>query len=339
MNLDYNKEKSHDLRGEVCLSGAMPAKVFDCWTKLWGRLKKHEWSTHTFIAKVQDYQSDIANVIKKGFSELGVLPEEFKGKTILLKPNLVQSADGAVHINTHPLVVRGTVEAFLSLGADKIVVAEGPGHSRDSLHVLEECGMAEVLVEDRIPFIDLNFDDIYCLPNAGRWSGLKTLSLPVSIKKADWVVSMPKMKTHHWAGVTLSMKNLFGVMPGIVYGWPKNVLHLEGIEKSIFDINATLRTDFAIVDGIVGMAGDGPIMGSPHDAGVIVMGRNLPAVDSTCCRIMGIDPRKVRYLAKALKRLGPIDERNIYQSGETVESVRTDFELVDDIPAHMGIRI
>jgi uncharacterized protein (DUF362 family) len=146
------------------------------------------------------------------------------------------------------------------------------------------------------------------------------------------------MKTHHWAGVTLSMKNLFGVMPGIVYGWPKNVLHHEGIDRSIIDINATVQPHFAIVDGIVGMEGDGPIMGDPTPVGVIVMGRNLPAVDATCCRIMGIEPHKIHYLHLAANWLGPVDEGRIMQRGERVAEVRKDFLLREDIPAQRGIR-
>jgi uncharacterized protein (DUF362 family) len=84
------------------------------------------------------------------------------------------------------------------------------------------------------------------------------------------------------------------------------LFHWEGIDKSILDIHETLKPHFAIVDGVVGMEGDGPIMGTPKRAGLIVMGRNLPAVDATCSRIMGIDPHKVSYLAAASQRLGPI---------------------------------
>ena len=132
------------------------------------------------------------------------------------------------------------------------------------------------------------------------FSCLKTLSFPVTLQQVDWIVSLAKLKTHHWAGVTLSLKNLFGVMPGIVYGWPKNVLHQAGIQPCILDIAATLKPHFAIVDGIVGMEGDGPIMGTPKEAGVLVMGRNLTAVDATCARIMGIDPYRVKYLSLPL---------------------------------------
>ena len=69
----------------------------------------------------------------------------------------------------------------------------------------------------------------------------RRLHLPASLSRADLIVSLPKMKTHHWAGVTLAMKNLFGVMPGVAYGWPKNVLHHAGIAGSILDINAAVK--------------------------------------------------------------------------------------------------
>jgi uncharacterized protein (DUF362 family) len=147
------------------------------------------------------------------------------------------------------------------------------------------------------------------------------------------------MKTHHWAGVTLSMKNMFGVMPGIVYGWPKNRLHWAGITESILDINATIKPHVAIVDGIIGMQGDGPIMGTPVQSNVLVMGRNFPAVDSTCARIMGIDPAKIPYLKGASGWLGATREKNIDQRGESIESVRKDFQLIDYIPSHKGIRM
>jgi uncharacterized protein (DUF362 family) len=293
----------------------------------------------SFIGSVADYQQDIAGVISRGIDALGILPAELKGKRVLLKPNLVETALGAPHINTHPLVLRGAIEAFLRLGAASVMVAEGPGHRRDTLAVYEESGLAAVLTEDRIPFHDLNYISGYDLPNAGRQSSMRTLTFPALFKEVDWIVSVAKMKTHHWAGATLSMKNLFGVMPGIYYGWPKNVLHAAGIQNSILDINATLNPHFAIVDGIVGMEGDGPIMGDPKRVGVLVMGRNLPAVDATCCRIMGIDPHKVSYLERADNWLGPVSEAAIEQRGESIPSVRTNFNLVETIPAHQGLRL
>ena len=62
---------------------------------------------------------------------------------------------------------------------------------------------------------------------------------------------MPKIKTHHWAGVTLIMKNMLGVVPGTKYGWPKNVLHWQGIHRSVLDICATVPIHFVIADGVM----------------------------------------------------------------------------------------
>jgi uncharacterized protein (DUF362 family) len=293
----------------------------------------------TFITRVEHYQLDIADALSRGMRELGVNREAIQGKRILLKPNLVETASEAPHINTHPLVLRGAIEAFLRLGAATVMVAEGPGHRRDTLAVYEESGLADVLTEDRIRFHDLNYITGYELPNAGEQTTMKTLTFPALFQEVDWIVSVAKMKTHHWTGATLSMKNLFGVMPGRYYGWPKNVLHKVGIQNSILDINATLKPQFAIVDGIIGMEGDGPIMGDPKQVGVLVMGRNLPAVDATCCRIRGINPSNLFYLERADRWLGPIGDGSIEQRGETIASVRTNFELIDTIPAQQGLRL
>lgn len=74
---------------------------------------------------------------------------------------------------------------------------------------------------------------------------------------------MPKVKVHHWSGVTLSMKNMFGVVPGSKYGWPKNILHWRGIQQSILDICATVPIHFVIADAIIAMEGNGPLNGTP----------------------------------------------------------------------------
>lgn len=253
-------------------------------------LKGLSIESETFVANVSNYHEDIATPLIIALRELGFSEAHFKGKRILLKPNLVETHAGAIHINTHPFVIRGAIEAFLHYGASDIVVAEGPGHCRDSYRLLEESGVVDILFEDKIKFIDLNYDDPYKVKTFGKESRLDNLILPKTLKQVDYIVSMPKLKTHHWVGVTLSMKNLFGVMPGSYYGWPKNVLHWAGINETIVDINATIRPHLAIVDGIIGMEGDGPIMGSPRQANVVVVGKNFPAVDATCARIMGINP-------------------------------------------------
>jgi uncharacterized protein (DUF362 family) len=218
------------------------------------KLSRHEGGlrAEVFIGRAEHYQSDLAGLIANGLGAVGVTRDQVRGKRVLLKPNLVETALGHAHINTHPSVILAAAEAFRRLDAASVIVAEGQGHRRDSWLVLDESGMGAALEEARLEFVDLNHDDVAPIPNAGGWSNLDKLFLPKTLLGADLIVSVPKLKTHHWAGVTCAMKNFFGVMPGVVYGWPKNVLHYAGIENSILDINATVKPHLAIVDGILG---------------------------------------------------------------------------------------
>ena len=159
------------------------------------------------------------------------------------KPNLVEYESGTM-INTHPVVIAGAIEAFRRAGAREVVVGEGPGHRRDTEYLLAASGLSDYLRELRVPFIDLNVDDVRPVTLRSRFTGRDTLLLPVEVLKSDVVVSMAKLKTHHWAGMTAAMKNLFGLVPGAVYGWPKNLLHYGGIDASILDLNATIRPAF-----------------------------------------------------------------------------------------------
>ena len=276
----------------------------------------------------ESYDDRLAEILREGLSALGIGPGWARGKSILLKPNLVEPSALAPHVNTHPAVVRAAAEVFRAWGGE-VFVAEGQGHCRDTGLVLDQSGLGAVLDRDRLEFVDLNHDDVYECPNRLGSTGLPVLQLPRTLRRADLVVSLPKMKTHHWAGATLSMKNLFGVMPGCYYGWPKNLLHQRGISRSILDVNAAVRPDLAIIDGVVAMEGDGPIMGDPVAMGVLVLGVRPTAVDATAARLMGLEPGRIEYLASASGRLGPIHEANIRQRGEPIAALARRFKLLD----------
>jgi uncharacterized protein (DUF362 family) len=271
------------------------------------------------------YDIDFADVIARGLNELGT---DVRGRSVFLKPNLVEYSPGMV-INTHPLIVAGAATAFLRAGAREVVVGEGPGHRRDIEYLLAITGLSDHLKDLRIRFVDLNHDDVRMVPLRSHFTGLDRLALPVELLRSDFVVSLPKLKTHHWAAMTASMKNFFGVVPGAIYGWPKNLLHFHGIENSILDLNATIRPQFTIVDAVVAMEGDGPIMGTPRQTGFLAMGSDLVAVDSVCARIIGLDPEKITYLSQAAAYLGHIDPGRIDQRGENPARYRTRFDVVD----------
>jgi uncharacterized protein (DUF362 family) len=273
------------------------------------------------ILKASSYAIDLLGPMRRGAELCGL---DAKGKRVLLKPNLVEFASNAA-INTHVAVIAAAIELFRSLGAAEVLIGEGPGHRRDTMGLAEDADYRRGIENFNALFVDLNRDDVSALSG---FADLPQIYLPNTARRADLIVSLAKMKTHHWAGATLSMKNFFGLVPGSVYGWPKNQLHQIGIDRSIAELHRVFPRSFAIVDGIMGMEGNGPIQGSPKQSGVLVMGSDLVAVDSTCCRIMGIDPGSLQYLRLAAER-GHVPADRIEQRAESIASVRTNYALID----------
>jgi uncharacterized protein (DUF362 family) len=284
------------------------------------------------IVRAPEYDASIYQTVRRLLEEHRL---EVRGRNVLLKPNLVEFEPQSA-INTHPLLVHAVYEGFRALGAASVRIAEGPGHRRNTLDLADAAGYFETVPRFEEVFVDLNLDDVARLRPTRQISGMRKWYLPKTALAADLLVSIPKMKTHHWVGATLSAKNLFGVVPGGVYGWPKNALHWAGIEESIADLHSFFPRQFAIVDGIVGMEGNGPIQGAAKRAEVLVAGSDPLAVDATCCRIMRIDPLKVRYLLLSDGLESRISEANIRQTGESIAAVAVPFAL---IPEFRGLRL
>jgi uncharacterized protein (DUF362 family) len=286
--------------------------------------------SNVVIRRVANYKQDLSSVM---FESLAVFELPVKGKTVLLKPNFV-GLDPLGVMNTHPAVIAATRECFLRMGASQVYIGDGPAMDRDTEAILESVRLREYVGSLKGLFVDLNADDVERVSLKTHASRLNELYLPKTALGVDFLVSMPKLKTHHWAGVTLALKNMFGVVPGSCYGWPKNILHWAGIDRAILDVAAAARPDFAIVDGIVGMDGNGPIQGTPKASGVLVFGSDAVAVDATCCRVMGLRPDRIKYLISAGTMLGNINTDKIQQLGERITSVRTPFSV---LPAFQDI--
>ena len=255
---------------------------------------------------------------------LRLIEPAVKGKSVLLKPNLVEYSPNTC-INTHPTVIAAAVDSLYRLGAESVVVAEGPGHVRDTEMLIEECGLKKLLKEvGGTRFIDLNFDTPSRVKTTTSLTSLRELWLPNTVLAADVVISMPKIKTHHWAGVTLSLKNLFGVIPGSVYGWPKNILHWQGIDNSIVELASTVQIHYVIADGVEAMEGNGPLHGRSINLGCLLFSNDAVAVDATCCRLMGISTKTIRHLAES-NRLGNRADSAIEMLGESILSAKQVF--------------
>lgn len=278
------------------------------------------------ILNVERYSLEIEKILD---AALRLFSIDVVHKTVVLKPNLVDYLPGDA-INTHPSLVLAAAGCFRRLGAKSVLVAEGPGHQRDTQLVLSQSGYADCLRSEKIRFVDLNRDELVRTRLRASHTDLKQLWLPRTVIEADFVVSMPKVKAHHWSGVTLSMKNMFGIVPGTRYGWPKNILHWAGIQQSILDICATVPVHFVIADGIVAMEGNGPLNGTPRHLCKIVLSNDPVTADATCARLMGFEPNRIPHIREASRFLGNSSTSLIDQVGETLTRPAAPFRVVPD---------
>ncbi|MDP3510670.1 MAG: DUF362 domain-containing protein [Candidatus Melainabacteria bacterium] len=276
------------------------------------------------IIACDSYEEDIFETIRPQLVSLH-LPD-FKNKTVVLKPNMVEYREGKP-VTTNPAVLIAAIKLAWHLGAKAVTVAEGPGHMRDTEYLLDVTGLGKACKVMDVPFVDLNIDDLVELDNQHGFTKLEKFYLPKTIALADAVVSVPKLKTHHWVGITCSMKNLFGTVPGRKYGWPKNLLHVRGIPNSIIDLQHLVKPALGFVDAIVTMEGDGPINGEAKKLGYIVLGQDLAAIDATCARMMKLKPTDYKYLRMAGEVVGNIEETDIDVVGPIIGTIAQSYEM------------
>jgi uncharacterized protein (DUF362 family) len=196
------------------------------------------------VVKAASYSKDLADAMLRGILECEL---DVAGKTVLLKPNFVEF-DPNTCINTDVAVVATALEVFRSLGAADVKIGEGPGHRRDTLAIAELTRYRSEIPSFDDVFVDLNRDDV---TGVKGFAGRDEFYFPNTVLAADIIVSLAKMKTHHWAGATLSMKNYFGLVPGSIYGWPKNELHYIGIDTAVVELTRVFGPkSFALVDAL-----------------------------------------------------------------------------------------
>ena len=170
----------------------------------------------------------------------------------------------------------------------------------------------------------MNLDDLQQIKIQNSFTGMKQFYMPKTILTADAVISLPKMKTHHWVGATCSMKNLFGTVPGRKYGLPKNLLHAKGIPRWILDLQDIVKPKFAIVDAIIAMEGDGPINGTASK-------RVLSPWETTWGRRCHLHSHYVLtledipYIRLAGEVVGNVNEDAIKIVGHSIDSVKQSF--------------
>lgn len=242
-------------------------------------------------------------VLREQFDALHVEELLFPGCRVVIKPNLVlrsKPEEGAI---THPAVVAAVAAELLERGAGSVTVAESPGgpYTPPLLRAIYDAGGYTEFA--KTCGFSLNMDCSYApleVP-AGKRSKLFDIIQPVL--QADVLVDVAKLKTHGMMGLSAAVKNLFGCVPGLM----KPELHCRFPDKAAFaemlvDLCCALKPALCVVDGIVGMEGNGPTGGTPRPVGALAASRDPFAVDVVCAALIRQDPARVPYLRAGMAR-------------------------------------
>ena len=236
-----------------------------------------------------------------------------RGKKILIKPNAARLASPGEGVTTHPGVVAAAIDHLKERGVDNIAIGESCIFGVNAGEAFRMTGMQEVSEKKGVPLIDLDRGGPteIAIPE-GRL--VKKIKVPAMLKEMDFVISIPVMKTHMHTGVTLSIKNMKGLL------WRKQKArfhHLaedkhsaqdaKTLDVAISEMASVLFPHLAIIDGTVGMEGMGPAYGGAKKMGVVIVGENALSADAVAARLMGLAPETVPHLRlSAEKGLGEI---------------------------------
>jgi uncharacterized protein (DUF362 family) len=240
------------------------------------------------------------------------------GDTVVIKPNLVTPDKAkAPGLMTDVRVVAALVKEIQRAAKCRIIVAEGaaPEHGRETTDGFKANGYTEMAEKLGVALLDINKDRKTMVQVAGQ--GYADYVYPETVRKCNVLVDVPVLKTHNITGVTLGIKNLFGLMP------PPRMRFHEKLHEVLCDLVQIRPPDLVLVDGLVGTEGQGPLRGTPIRMDLVLAGRNVVAVDSVAAAVMGYDPAKIRIIAMADKAgLGESDLAKITVKGQPIDQVR-----------------
>jgi len=235
-------------------------------------------------------------------------------KKVLIKVNFITVKTWDTGATTDPVVVEAIIKKLKDLLVE-VYVVESDATMTDADKAFEVTGMKEMCERNGVACVNLRYVDEKTIMDVPNGEALRKITVPRIVTESA-IISVAKLKTHTSTGVTLGMKNLFGLLPDKF----KSKYHFKGINKVIVDINTVIRPVLTVIDGFVGMEGLGPVGGKPVQMDLIVAGKDPVATDSTACRVMGIDPHEINHIRKAYEKgLGNIDDIEVV--GERLEDV------------------
>lgn len=279
------------------------------------------------IEKCADYNIDnVRNALKRAIENIGGLQKYIKpGMKVAVKPNLIMKKRPEEAATTHPAVVRAVCEMAQEIvAADKggeVIIVESPGgiYSERALKGLYQvCGISEALKDTGVK---LNFDVSDVEINIKEGMYLKKASIIKPLADADFIINIPKLKTHGQMAYTGAVKNMFGAVPGVL----KTEYHFkmpryDQFANALIDIFLAVKPGLNVMDAVIGMEGQGPTAGNPKHIGAILVSDNAFELDFAALTLVNANPRHVPVIKEAIKRNlcpGNLDDIEIATSTNT----------------------
>lgn len=277
------------------------------------------------LLKCTEYDLELVEKkLREGFELLGgdsflrkLIPYNSK---VLLKPNMLSIEKAGSPVVTHYIVFEAIIRILKDYSTD-ISFGDSPGFG-DSNRAAEKSGLLSIAERYNINFEDFKDSVHIKLDNSIL---CKSWNIAKAAYKADRIITLPKLKTHGMAYYTGAVKNQFGCVPGTQKAtWHTRMPDANNFCKMLLDLNTVIDADFAILDGIVAMQGNGPKNGEPYNLNAIIMGSSMTAVDSVGVRLIGYDdPLEIPVLKEAYDyKWSAVLPEDIDVVGEKIETLK-----------------
>jgi uncharacterized protein (DUF362 family)/NAD-dependent dihydropyrimidine dehydrogenase PreA subunit len=271
------------------------------------------------IVKCQNYdEGKVLSGLRRSIDLIGGIQTFIKkGNHVLLKPNLLYGRNPEKAVTTHPAIVKGMIQIVREAGG---VPFSGDSPSVGSLkRAAEKAGIKAVADEMKCPLVEFD-KPVFSTQGGGKI--FKQLEIDQTVLEADVIINLPKWKTHTQMLLTLGVKNLFGCIPG-----PRKALwHLKaGEDRKIFarillDNYLAIQPSLTVMDGVVGMEGNGPNSGRPIRLGLILASGDSLSLDQIACDLLGISRKSLLTNRVAFEQGTGRDKIDVL--GERVKDVR-----------------
>jgi uncharacterized protein (DUF362 family) len=284
-----------------------------------GELRRINMKSTVSIVKCQDYDQEKINVALRESIHLigGIQTFVNKGSRVLLKPNLLYGRSPEKAVTTHPSILKAMIEIVREVGGIPFI---GDSPSVGGLaRAAEKAGIKAVADEMKCPLVEFNRPVV---PRDGGGKIFKKLEIDQTILESDVVINLPKWKTHAQMLLTLGVKNLFGCIPG-----PRKAqCHLmagedaKAFARILVDVYRIVQPSLTILDGVVGMEGNGPNSGHPISIGLILASRDSLSLDQIVCDLLGVSRKSLLTNRVAFDQ--GLGNEEIDVLGEKVEDVK-----------------